>query len=209
MELHLWLSLVSICILGALSPGPSLALVIRNTLNGGSMQGYATALSHGFGVALYAAITATGIGIIIVKSPTLYGVIQYAGAAFLVYLGVKALMSKKQSLNLDDNQTATEENNKRSQINGWRDGFLIAFLNPKLAIFFLALFSQFVDENAAWQQKAIMTATVGTIDAVWYVIVAYMLSRGPVIEKLKRNSHIIDKITGGFLILLAARVVLN
>ncbi|GAA5134029.1 LysE family translocator [Thalassotalea piscium] len=209
MELHLWLSLVTICILGALSPGPSLALVIRNTLNGGSKQGYATALSHGFGVALYAAITATGIGIIIVKSPTLYAIIQYAGAAFLVYLGIKALMSKKQSINLTNENSNGNNANVTTNINGWRDGFLIAFLNPKLAIFFLALFSQFVDENAAWQQKAIMTSTVGIIDALWYVIVAYALSRGPILEKLKHNSHIVDKITGGFLILLAARVVLN
>ena len=72
MEFHLWLSLVAICILGALSPGPSLALVIKNTLNGGAYQGYATAISHGFGVALYAAITATGIGLLIVQSPMIF-----------------------------------------------------------------------------------------------------------------------------------------
>ena len=83
MELHLWLSLVVICILGALSPGPSLALVIKNTLSGGSNQGYATAISHGLGVALYAAITATGIGLLIVQSPLLFSVIKYAGAAFI------------------------------------------------------------------------------------------------------------------------------
>ncbi|WP_448565594.1 LysE family translocator [Thalassotalea ganghwensis] len=206
MELHLWLSLVTICILGALSPGPSLALVIRNTLQGGSSTGYATAISHGLGVALYAAITATGIALIIVSSPLLYKIIQYSGAAFLVYLGIKALLSKKQNIHVDE-QVQTETNVKA--INGWRDGFLIAFLNPKLAIFFLALFSQFVDENADWQQKIIMTMTVGCIDALWYVIVAYMISRGPIISRLKQNSHIIDKVTGSFLILLAARVVIN
>jgi len=206
MELHLWLSLIVICVLGAISPGPSLALVLRNTLAGGANQGYATALSHGVGVALYAAMIATGMGIVIVKSPILYGFIQYAGAAFLVYLGLKALMSKKPQLALDEKQNFSTLD---KSINGWRDGFLIAFLNPKLAIFFLALFSQFLDENAGWQHSAIMTATVGTIDALWYMIVAYTLSRGPILEKLKRNSHIVDKLTGGFLILLAARVVVN
>lgn len=206
MELHLWLSLVVVCILGALSPGPSLALVIKNTLNGGVNQGYATAVSHGLGVALYAAITATGIAVILVQSPTLFSIIQYSGAAFLVYLGIKALLSKKQQI------ATTEEamhDDIDPSINGWRDGFLIAFLNPKLAIFFLALFSQFVDENASLTQKVIMTSTVGLIDALWYVIVAFLLSRGPVLNKLKRNSHVIDKITGIFLIGLAARVVLN
>lgn len=204
MEFHLWLSLVVICILGALSPGPSLALVIKNTLNGGSDQGYATAISHGLGVALYAAITATGIGVLIVQSPLLFDAIKYSGAAFLLYLGIKALMSKKQNI-----QFASQSGALDPTINGWRDGFLIAFLNPKLAIFFLALFSQFVDAEAGWMQKAIMTATVGLIDMVWYVVIAFTMSRGPILDKLKANSHIVDKITGSFLILLAARVVLN
>lgn len=207
MEFHLWLSLAFICVMGALSPGPSLAVVVKNTLFGGSKQGYATAISHGAGVALYAALTALGIGVVIVQSPLLFSFIQYAGAAFLVYLGIKALMSKKQNLDFKEDES-TEEINKQT-INGWRDGFLIAFLNPKLAIFFLALFSQFVDANASYQQKIIMVSTVGIIDTLWYLIVAFMFSRGPVLEKLKRNSHIIDKITGSFLILLAARIVVN
>jgi len=204
MEFHLWLSLVVICILGALSPGPSLAVVIKNTLNGGANQGYATAISHGLGVALYAAITATGIGLLIVQSPMLFSAIKYAGAAFLIYLGIKALMSKQQNIQFFQQGKTLEPT-----INGWRDGFLIAFLNPKLAIFFLALFSQFVDPNAGWQQKAVMTATVGIIDMLWYVVIAFMMSRGPVLEKLQANSHLVDTVTGSFLILLAARVVLN
>lgn len=205
MELHLWFSLVVVCILGALSPGPSLALVIKNTMNGGVNQGYATAISHGLGVALYAAITATGIALILVQSPLAFKVIQYAGAAFLLYLGFKALTSKKQSIQLGEADESTTNND----VNGWRDGFLIAFLNPKLAIFFLALFSQFVTEEASTQQKVIMTATVGIIDALWYLIVAFTMSRGPIIERLKRNSHIVDKVTGVFLIGLAARVVIT
>jgi len=204
LELHLWLSLVVICVLGALSPGPSLALVIKNTLSGGEKQGYSTAISHGMGVALYAVIIATGIGIIITKSPIIYAVIQYSGAAFLVYLGMKSLFSQKKNISLIDNNQYIEP-----KINGWRDGFLIAFLNPKLAIFFLALFSQFVEENASWQQNLIMTSTVGFIDTGWYCLVAFGISRGNIINQLKTHSHIVDRIAGSFLIFLAARVVFN
>ena len=204
MEFHLWLSLVVICLLGALSPGPSLALVIKNTVSGGVKQGYATAISHGIGVALYAAITATGIGVIIVKSPMLYAIIQYAGAAFLVYLGVKSLLAKKNIFSENDIHPT-----QKTSVKGWRDGFLIAFLNPKLAIFFLALFSQFVDANASWVQNVVMTLTVGIIDGVWYCFVTYGISRGNIINKLRNNSHIVDRIAGSFLILLAARVVMN
>lgn len=206
MEFALWLSLATICILGALSPGPSLALVVKNTLAGGHAKGYATAISHGFGVALYAAFTATGIGLLITQSPVLFKIIQYSGAAFLLYLGIKALVNKSGQFSIDAEVTATANHNN---INGWRDGFLIAFLNPKLAIFFLALFSQFVEPNASWSQKAIMTATVGGIDTLWYCLVTFALSRGPMLNKLRNNSVWVDKITGGFLILLAARVVLS
>jgi threonine/homoserine/homoserine lactone efflux protein len=204
MEFHLWLSFVVICMMGALSPGPSLALVIKNTLAGGTSQGYATAISHGLGVALYAAITATGIAVIIVKSPLIFSIIQYAGAAFLLYLGVKSLLSKK------NNQVFSQDDSAvKTQVNGWRDGFLIAFLNPKLAIFFLALFSQFLAGDASSEQKVIMTATVGSIDALWYCLVTFTLSRGNIISKLRENSHIVDKVTGSFLILLAARIVIS
>ena len=204
MEFHLWLSFVVICIMGALSPGPSLALVIKNTLAGGTPQGYATAISHGLGVALYAAITATGIAVIIVQSPLIFSIIQYAGAAFLLYLGVKSLLSKKANEVFSEDDTET-----KSQVNGWLDGFLIAFLNPKLAIFFLALFSQFLGEEASSEQKMIMTVTVGSIDALWYCLVTFTLSRGNIISKLRENSHIVDKVTGSFLILLAARIVFS
>jgi threonine/homoserine/homoserine lactone efflux protein len=204
MELHLWLSFVAICVMGALSPGPSLAIVIKNTLAGGTPQGYATAISHGLGVALYAAITATGIAVVIVQSPLIFNIIQYTGAVFLLYLGIKSLLSKKVNQVFSD-----EGEQEKVAVNGWRDGFLIAFLNPKLAIFFLALFSQFLTGDASDEQKIIMTVTVGSIDALWYCLVTFTLSRGNIISKLRANSHIVDKVTGSFLILLAARVVIS
>jgi len=204
MTLELWLSLVVICILGALSPGPSLALVVRNTILGGQRAGLATALSHGFGVGLYAAIAVTGIGLVLVQSPLVFQIIQYSGAAFLLYLAFNALKSNGSNIELD-----VAQGQSTKQINGWRDGFLLAFLNPKLAIFFLALFSQFVDVNASMSHKLIMIFTVGGLDALWYCFVAFGLSRGPILAKLKANSHMIDKITGIVLILLAVRVVIN
>jgi len=204
MELHLWLSFVVICLLGALSPGPSLALVIKNTVNGGVSKGYATSIAHGLGVALYAAITATGVAVIIVNTPMVFLFIQYAGAAFLLYLGIKSLLSKKATL-ITPEEAAIEA----GKINGWRDGFLIAFLNPKLTLFFIALFSQFLNGDSGVQQKIIMTITVGTLDALWYCAVTFLISKGNVITKLKENSYIVDKITGCFLIALAVRVVVT
>lgn len=202
MELHLWLSFVVICILGALSPGPSLTVVVKNTISGGYKNGSATAISHGLGVTLYALLSVTGIGIVIAESPALFNLIKYAGAAFLLYLGIKGLMSKKSAVVITD---TTNQHSK--MVSGWRDGFLVAFLNPKLAIFFIALFSQFVQPDASWQHQVILVATVGIMDTLWYLAVAFFISREAILTRLHRNSHIVDRVTGSVLVLLAIRVV--
>ncbi|WP_371186548.1 LysE family translocator [Thalassotalea maritima] len=204
MAFDLWLSLVLVCILGALSPGPSLALVVRNTINAGRTGGLSTAVAHGLGVALYAAIAVTGIGLVIVQSETVFNIIQYSGALFLLYLAYKSLTSHRGNIIAKHD---AEEPVVTSKVNGWRDGFFIAFLNPKLALFFLALFSQFVDSHATLLQQSIMVATVGVIDTLWYCLVAWGLSRGAMLQRLRDNAHYLERITGLVLILLAVRVI--
>ncbi len=97
MELTSWLALAAICVMGAISPGPSLALIIRNTVQGGQGHGVATALGHGLGVGIYALVTALGLSILITQTPILFDLIRYGGAAFLAWLGVKALLAKPAS----------------------------------------------------------------------------------------------------------------
>ena len=76
MELTSWLALAAICVMGAISPGPSLALIIRNTVQGGQGHGVATALGHGLGVGIYALGTALGLSILITQTPLLFDVIR-------------------------------------------------------------------------------------------------------------------------------------
>ncbi|MGN4963402.1 LysE family translocator [Aeromonas dhakensis] len=202
MELTSWLALAAICVMGAISPGPSLALIIRNTVQGGQGHGVATALGHGFGVGIYALITALGLAILITQTPLLFDVIRYGGAAFLAWLGVKALLAKPAK------GEASEEVHQLRGRQGAFEGFMVAFLNPQLAVFFIALFSQFVHADTGWREGVIMMLTAGGIDAIWYVLVALVLSRGPVLAWLKAKSFVIDKVSGLVLLGLALKVVL-
>ncbi|BEE10442.1 LysE family translocator [Aeromonas dhakensis] len=202
MELTSWLALAAICVMGAISPGPSLALIIRNTVQGGQGHGVATALGHGLGVGIYALITALGLAILITQTPLLFDVIRYGGAAFLAWLGVKALLAKPAK------GEASEEVHQLRGRQGAFEGFMVAFLNPQLAVFFIALFSQFVHADTGWREGGIMMLTAGGIDAVWYVLVALVLSRGPVLAWLKAKSFVIDKVSGLVLLGLALKVVL-
>ena len=155
MELTSWLALAAICVMGAISPGPSLALIIRNTVQGGQGHGVATALGHGLGVGIYALITALGLAILITQTPLLFDLIRYGGAAFLAWLGIKALLARP-----------------------------------------------------AGREGGIMMLTAGGIDALWYVLVALVLSRGPVLAWLKAKSTVIDKVSGLVLLGLALKVVI-
>ena len=202
MEFSSWLALVTICVVGAISPGPSLAVVMRNTMRGGQYHGVLTALGHGAGVGLYALMTALGLALIIANNPLLFDVIRYGGAAFLAWLGVKALLAKPGP------QPASAEHHGVAGRQGAFEGFMVAFLNPQLAIFFVALFSQFVHANTDWQQSGIMMLTAGGIDAIWYVLVALLLSRGPVLAWLKAKSAWLDRLSGVVLLALALKVVL-
>ena len=202
MELTSWLALAAICVMGAISPGPSLALIIRNTVQGGQGHGVATALGHGFGVGIYALMTALGLAILITQTPLLFDVIRYGGAAFLAWLGVKALLAKPAK------GEVREEVHQLRGRQGAFEGFMVAFLNPQLAVFFIALFSQFVHADTGWREGVIMMLTAGGIDAVWYVLVALVLSRGPVLAWLKAKSFVIDKVSGLVLLGLALKVVL-
>ncbi|MFD1008721.1 LysE family translocator [Oceanisphaera ostreae] len=201
MDLSNWLALVTICTVGAMSPGPSLAVVMRNTMRGGQSHGVLTALGHGAGVGLYALMTALGLALIIANHPLLFDVIRYGGAAFLAWLGIKALLAKASP---EGDTTAVHHIAGRQ---GAFEGFMVAFLNPQLAIFFVALFSQFVHADTDWQQSSIMMLTAGGIDAAWYVLVALVLSRGPVLAWLKAKSIWLDRLSGIVLLALALKVV--
>jgi threonine efflux protein len=202
MSLTAWFSLATICTLGAMSPGPSLAIVLKNTLAAGRSEGMKTALAHGFGVGLYAFATAAGLAVLITGSPLLFTVVQWLGAFFLAYLGGKALFGH--SALADSVQTEVDDS---CRINGLRTGFLTAFLNPKLAIFFTALFSQFVSVQAGLGEKMIMALTAATIDASWYILVALVFSHSRVIVLLRRKAGLLDKAFGCLLLFLAIRVV--
>lgn len=203
MEMTSWLALAAICVMGAISPGPSLALIIRNTVQGGQGHGVATALGHGLGVGIYALITALGLSVLITQTPLLFDLIRYGGAAFLAWLGIKALLAKPAS---GDSADETVHGARGRQ--GAFEGFMVAFLNPQLAIFFIALFSQFVHADTGWREGSIMMLTAGGIDALWYVLVALVLSRGPVLAWLKAKSFVIDKVSGLVLLGLALKVVI-
>ena len=204
MALSLWLSLALVCMMGAMSPGPSLAVVLKHSLSGGMKNGMLAALSHGFGVGLYAAASLLGLGALMLQFPTVYQFLVYLGAAYLAYLGLKILFSKPNDSELNIQQSDV------SSSKALQDGFAIAFLNPKLAIFFLALFSQFIDpENLTLNIGVIMCLTVFVIDTGWYLLVALLTEVSKKRFGFTKQNIWLDRLLGAVFIALAIKVVIG
>ena len=165
-------------------------MVLRNTLSGGKRQGVLTGIGHGLGIYFYAGLVVTGLAVALAAAPQVELALSYGGIVLLVWLGYSSLTSS--------GETPQEVN--VSGRSGFISGFLIAFLNPKIAVFFLAVFSPFLRLEAAGLERAILALTAGTVDTLWYVLVALFLS-GSV---LTRYAAVIEKTMGVLLLLLAA-----
>lgn len=201
MELNHWLSMASIFLLGAVTPGPSLAVVMKHTVSASPRHGIAAAVSHAAGVAGWALVTIWGLAVVLVSSPDIFKWLTWAGAGYLIWLGIGALRSSG---------NAQQQHSTQQEVPLWqsaRDGLMISMLNPKLALFFLALFPQFFSLSQGSASPNIMVATAAGIDGLWYILVALLLSRGPALAFLQRHSHWFDRISGVIFIGLAFKVI--
>ena len=112
-------------ILGATSPGPSLAVILRNTMIGGRSRGLACAVGHGIGFGFYAVSVVFGLVVIMEKNPDVFTLMQIIGGLFLLYLGIGMIRSEETVI--------VQSEGKRE---GFFEGFFIAFLNPKIYRYF-------------------------------------------------------------------------
>ena len=200
MTLSAWLSLALVCLLGAMSPGPSLAIVVRHSVTSGSHAGVICALSHGFGIFLWAALMVSGLGALLFAHPTWFDGLRALGAGFLLYLGCRALMA----------QRGASANTREANSGGGkaaREGLVIALSNPKVAVFFAALFSQFIQPDATLKTQLMIAITAAMIDALWYMVVAILLSRPVWSGHLAQHGSLLGRAFGVILIVLSVAVL--
>ncbi len=199
MKVTIWLSVVSICLLGAMSPGPSLAVVLQQTLRGGRKTGLIAALTHALGIGLYALLCISGIAVMITASKLLFTALQWLGAGYLIWIGIKGLRARAGAGELVVSAPTTGS--------AARDGFLVVFLNPKVAVFFIALFSQVIGSETTWLEKLVYAATALIIDMGWYMFVAWSFSNPRWLGLLQRNVVWLERVFGVILIALAIRLL--
>ncbi len=196
-----YLGFVMAAILLNLTPGSDSMYIITRSISQGSQAGFYSVLGIISGILVHTLLAALGLSIILANSPLAFMTVKYIGASYLCYLGVKMLMSKQQHLlasNLpDEEKTVTAPPLDRWQI--YKQGVLTNTFNPKVALFFLAFFPQFIDASYAYSMVSfiILGLTFAVTGFIWCLCLALLASKFS--ENLRKNPSIeviLNKISG-------------
>ena len=200
MDIKSLIGMSFVCAMGAISPGPSLAVVLRNTISGGRTRGVMTGIGHGLGLGIYAFIAVMGLSSLLLANEQIFNLLQWAGALVLIWLAFNMITH---------NPSVPSKEHEGSGHRGFLEGFMIAFLNPKILVFLVAVFSQFINPDITNLGRFIMAMMAGVIDTTWYVLVAAVLAGTPLVDKLRVNAVMIDRSIGVVLIMLAILLIVK
>ena len=195
-----WVQFATICIVGAMSPGPSMALIIRNSIKYGRVSGILSSVGHAIGIGIYAGVSVVGLQIILINNIFLFNTIQFCGSVFLLVLGILFLRDAGQKLSIKDEQKS---------VNSFIQGFAISILNPKILIWFAAIFSQFIEISSTNFVKLTMVLIASSIDGLWYIILTIIVTGFGLKQFLENNTKIIQNISGFVLIFISIIILYN
>ena len=197
-----WVALATVFSLGAMSPGPSLAVVLRNTMVGGRRQGVLCGIGHGIGFGIYAFLAAAGIATALTLHESTETILKWGGIFLLLFLGVKFLKASKGG----PYESSNEDSHGPSGRAGFAQGFAISLANPKIAAWIVALYAPFIEADISIETLFGMGLLGMTIDGTWYVTVATVLTRGDGVSKLRAQARKIDAAMGVLMFVFAALI---
>lgn len=197
------LALAGVLLLAAMTPGPDFVIVLRSVLSGGRRAGMACAAGIGAGVLVWAAVTSLGIAGLLAASAVAFTVVKLAGAVYLVFLGVQALLAARRGgYEQVADQTAAKKN-------AFLQGLVTNLLNPKVAVFFLALWPQFLPADPTAVDTAVMAVVAATTATVWYLVVTNLVTVLRKVLTAAKVRRTIDAVMGTLLVAIGVRIAVS
>lgn len=196
-----YIGFIIAAILLNLTPGTDSMYIITRSMAQGQTAGFYSVLGITSGILVHTLLASLGLSVLLANSPTAFMIVKYIGASYLCYLGFKMLTSKQQPLIADslseDEQLATAKSTNHWQI--YQQGVLTNVFNPKVALFFLAFFPQFIDSSYAHGMLSflILGLTFATTGFIWCSCLALLASL--LSKNLRENPSIevvLNKISG-------------
>ena len=214
MDIHFfhWLAFVSVFFVAVISPGPDFVMIVRNSLTFSRKAGIFTALGLGMSILVHVTYTLLGLAAVIAKSILVYNMIKWLGAAYLIYIGYQAIFSKgmsQQAFKTSLERGVVKVSGAISNRQAFISGVLTNLLNPKAALFFLAVFSQIIEPETPLFWKLICGASAGIIITSWFSAVAVFFTSTTMRNVFLKFSKWIDRSCGAILIALGIKIALT
>ena len=201
-----FLTVALIHLLAVASPGPDFAVVVRESVTHGRKAGIWSALGVGSAIFLHVGYSLLGIGIIVSQSIVLFNALKWAAAAYLLYIGIKALCAKPAALGDDPVKSPVGERTARG---AYVSGFVTNGLNPKATLFFLSLFTVVINPHTPLLVQGGYGVYLAVATAIWFCLVACLFSQARVRAGFARMGHWFDRVMGGVLVALGLKLALT
>ncbi len=194
------LAFCGVALLLAMTPGPDMALVLRNSVRGGRAAGFRTMAGISVGLIGWGLATALGVAAVLAASATVFTALKIVGGAYLVYLGLQTLWALRRGERVDHGAGAAKGS-------PFRQGLVTNLLNPKLAVFFTTLLPQFISPDDPYLAKSILLALLFTaIGLAWltlYVLIVDAVARS------RRFRVAVEAVSGVVLVALGLRLAVD
>tara|TARA_Y100000022_G_scaffold17075_1_gene13095 strand:+ start:29 stop:643 length:615 start_codon:yes stop_codon:yes gene_type:complete len=201
MTLITFVQVFTVCLLGAMSPGPSMAVVINNAIFKGRYNGILTSIGHGIGIAVYATFAVLGLGLIIKTNIFIFNGLKILSIIFLIFIGLKSIFNKEK-LNIEKKDT------KENTVS-FLQGFSISILNPKIFVWFIAIYSQFMSANNEIIFNIYLVSIAGIVDACWYIILTLVVTTASALSFFQTKLMFLQKAQGLLFISIGFVLLLN
>jgi threonine/homoserine/homoserine lactone efflux protein len=206
MTASMIITFAGLCLLLAMTPGPDTFLVLRFSLQN-SRSGLAAATGSALGSLLWAFAVAIGLASLLEQSATAYRIVKLAGGLYLIYLGLRVLLRRRQQVASDLSEPPSHG---QRPVAAFGSGLLSCSLNPKVGLFFLAIVPQFVPAHSSMFTTVLTLGMIDTVVAfIWLVVIVLAAARAVVWLRRPRVTTLLTRISAAVLTTLGLATVVS
>jgi len=193
---------IGVAALLTILPGADMALVTRNVLAVGRRRAMLTIAGICAGCVIHATASALGLSAILATSATAFNVVKTLGAGYLIWIGIQSIREAGQPAPVTSGDSA-----RRARLGPFLQGFLTNILNPKVAVFYLTFLPQFISPGEPVLRRSLLLASIHiAMGFVWLTAYAWFIDRLGAVLTRPRVKAWLERVTGGLLIALGARL---
>ncbi|WP_040809505.1 LysE family translocator [Nocardia concava] len=200
------LTLAGVIVLGSMSPGPDFLIVLRNSVVSGRRAGIACSSGIAAGVFVWALVTAIGVAGLLAASAEAYTVVKLVGAIYLAFIGIRALLAARRGDYRPDPDAAA---NRRGVLVAFRQGLLTNLLNPKCAVFFIALVPQFLPAHPSALGTLELAVVCTVANLCWFITLSVGVGMLRKVFTRSRVRRALDAAMGTFMVGLGLRIAME